>query len=399
MDYFLFIFKSALFDFSRNKGRTLLTSLGIMIGVLAVVLLTAFGLGLRRYLEQQFELLGSNIIAVLPGNLEEGFQSGGPAFGRINFSEDDFENLKKIRQVKLVAPIYSRGFTVDGPSESEYAETYGSSADIFTIFNQEAEYGRLFNERDVEKKSKVIVLGPTLAEDIFGSARKAVGKTVKIQNQSFEVIGVPEGKGGGLTSQDLDHAAYLPYTTAYVFNTEKIIMGFQVQAVSEDVIPRVKREIELEMLKNFEEDEFSIVEQTELLDTIGSIFGIVNSVLIAIAGISLLVGGIGIMNIMYVTVTERIKEIGIRRALGARKFDILSQFLIESVILSMLGGISGLALSYIIVFIVQQFFPAFIDVFSVFLAIGVSSAIGIIFGVFPAKKAADLSPIDAIRYE
>ncbi len=399
MDYFFFTLKSALFDFSRNKGRTFLTSLGILIGVLAVVLLTAAGLGLRKYIQQQFELLGSNLITVLPGNLDEGFSSGGPAFGRINFSEQDFQNLKRIRQIKLVVPLYSRSFTIYGGDSSKYAELYASSADIFTTFNQKAEYGKLFTERDVNKRAKIVVIGPKIAETLFGSPKKALGKSVKIDNQSFRVSGITESKGGGLTSQDLDNAVYMPYKTAYVFNPGKTMMAFYLQARTEEAIPEVKRLAEQTMLKNFADDEFSIVEQEDLISTITSIFSIVNSVLIAIAAISLLVGGIGIMNIMYVTVTERIKEIGIRRALGARKFDILSQFLIESIILSLFGGISGLVLSYLIVLGVQQFFPAYIDAFSVVLALGVSSAIGIIFGVFPAKKAADLSPIEAIRYE
>ncbi len=399
MEYFLFTLKSALFDFSRNKGRTFLTSLGILIGVLSVVLLTAAGLGLRKYIQQQFELLGSNLVTVLPGNLDGGLSSGGPAFGRINFKEEDYQRLQRISSIKNVVPLYSRSFTVTGGNDSKYVELYGSSEDIFIVFNQKAEYGKLFTSRDVDKRSKIVVIGPGLAETLFGSSRKALGKQVKIDNQAFTVSGITESKGGGLTSQDLDNAVYMPYKTAYVFNPEKNIMAFYVQSVSEDKIPIVKRLIEQSMLKNFEDDEFSVVEQKELIGTITSIFGIVNTVLIAIAAISLVVGGIGIMNIMYVTVTERIKEIGIRRAMGARKFDILSQFLVEAVIVSLFGGISGLVLSYLIVLVIQQWFPAYIDLNSVLLALGVSSGIGIIFGVFPAKKAADLSPIEAIRYE
>jgi len=399
MEYIIFTLKSALFDFSRNKGRTFLTSLGILIGVLAVVLLTAAGLGLRKYIQQQFEMLGSNLVTVLPGNLDEGLSSGGPAFGRINFSEEDFQKLKRVRIIKNVVPLYSRSFTVSGGNDSKYSELYASTADIFLTFNQKAEYGKLFTNRDVEKRSKIVVIGPELGKKLFGSAKKALGQSVKIENQSFKVTGITKSKGGGLTSQDLDSAVYMPYKTAYVFNTEKTIMAFYIQARTESEIPEMKRQAEKIMLENFEDDEFSIVEQKDLLSTINSIFSIVNTVLVAIAAISLLVGGIGIMNIMYVTVTERIKEIGIRRALGARKFDILSQFLVESVILSFFGGLAGLLLAYIIVFFVQPLFPAYIDTFSVVLALGVSSGIGIIFGVFPAKKAADLSPIDAIRYE
>src|SRR3989344_7222115 len=315
MEYIIFTLKSALFDFSRNKGRTFLTSLGILIGVLAVVLLTAAGLGLRKYIQQQFELLGSNLVTVLPGNLDEGLSSGGPAFGRINFSEEDFQKLKRVRIIKNVVPLYSRSFTVSGGNDSKYSELYASTADIFVTFNQKAEYGKLFTNRDVEKRSKIVVIGPELGKKLFGSAKKALGQSVKIEKQSFKVIGITKSKGGGLTSQDLDNAVYMPYKTAYEFNTEKTIMAFYIQARTEAEIPEMKRQAEKIMLENFDDDEFSIVEQKDLLSTINSIFSIVNTVLVAIAAISLLVGGIGIMNIMYVTVTERIKEIGIRRAL------------------------------------------------------------------------------------
>ena len=172
-----------------------------------------------------------------------------------------------------------------------------------------------------------------------------------------------------------------------------------IKSRSEEVVSQVRFLVTQELKKEYEEDEFDIVEQTDLLNTVNTIFGVVNAVLVSIAAISLLVGGIGIMNIMYVTVSERIKEIGIRRALGARKGDILYQFLFESTILSVFGGLLGLGLAFLVVLIVQQFFPAYIDAMSVGLALGVSSVIGIVFGVFPAKKAADLSPIDAIRYE
>ena len=191
----------------------------------------------------------------------------------------------------------------------------------------------------------------------------------------------------------------MPYTSAFVFNKDKKFLALVAQAKEGSDIKSVKSEIEDVMLKRYESDEFSVIEQTELLSTVTSIFSIINYILVAIASISLIVGGIGIMNIMYVTVTERIKEIGIRRAIGARKKDILYQFLTESVVLSLFGGITGLLLSFLIVFAIQSLFPAYINVVTVIISLGVSSIIGIAFGVFPAKKASDLSPIDAIRYE
>ena len=401
MDTITFVLKSAFLDFSRNKGRTFLTSLGILIGVMAVVLLTAFGLGLRAYIEQQFEDLGSNLIRVVPGQLlqDGNFSNAQSAFTSIEFDENDVLKLSRIREIKTIVPVYSKTLTVTAGNEKKSSTLYASTAGIFTALNLNADYGKLFTEREVDKRSKIIVIGPKLAEDLFLSAKKAVGKQVKIDGQSYTIMGVTNGKGGGFGGPDFDSFTYMPYKTAYTFNTNKTFMAIILQTRNESDIKPVIRKVKEVLLKTYDEDEFSVIQQEELLSAIGSIFSIINTVLVAIAAISLIVGGIGIMNIMYVTVTERIKEIGIRRALGARKSDILWQFLTESIILSLIGGLSGLLISYIIVVFIQAYFPAYIDLQSVILALGVSSVIGIVFGVFPAKKAADLSPIDAIRYE
>ncbi|KKQ38148.1 MAG: hypothetical protein US54_C0017G0014 [Candidatus Roizmanbacteria bacterium GW2011_GWA2_37_7] len=393
--------KSAFFDFSRNKGRTFLTSLGILIGVLAVVLLTAFGLGLRAYIEQQFKDLGSNLIRVVPGQiLKNGsFSNTSSAFMSIQFDEKDVQKLDRIKEVAIVIPVYSRSVIATAAKNKESSTLYASTEGVFIALNLKAEYGRLFTAQDVSKRSKVIVIGPNLAENLFLSRKQAIGQSVKIEGQKYSVIGVVNKKGGGFGGPDFDAFTYMPYKTAYTLNTNKTFMAIILQAKSDKDTKAVIRQAEDVLSKQYDQDEFSVIQQEELLSAINSIFSIINTVLVAIAAISLIVGGIGIMNIMYVTVTERIKEIGIRRALGARKSDILLQFLVASVILSLIGGIAGLSLSYLIVLFIQPFFPAYIDLNSVLLALGVSSAIGIIFGVFPAKKAADLSPIDAIRYE
>lgn len=401
MDFFSFVFKSAFFDFSRNKGRTFLTSLGILIGVLSVVLLTAFGLGLRAYIEKQFEDLGSNLIRIVPGQvLQNGnFSNTNSAFTSISFDERDVQKLQRIREAKAVVPIYSKSTSADSGNNKEYATIYSSTSDVFKVLNVTAEYGKLFTEQDVNKRAKVVVIGPNLAEKLYLSPRQAIGKQIKMESQSYKIVGVTNKKGGGFGGPDFDSFIYMPYKTAFSFNKDKEFQALVIQTKQDDQIPRAIYEAKQILLKRYDEDEFSIIQQEELISAIGSIFSIINTVLVAIAAISLVVGGIGIMNIMYVTVTERIKEIGIRRALGARKSDILWQFLVESVILSLLGGSAGLLLAYIIVLFIQQYFPAYIDLNSVMLALGVSSGIGIVFGVFPAKKAADLSPIDAIRYE
>ncbi|MBI4226410.1 ABC transporter permease [Candidatus Roizmanbacteria bacterium] len=401
MSYFIFILRSAIFDFSRNKGRTFLTSLGILIGVLAVVLLLAFGLGLRKYIEQQFESLGTNLLRIVPGQILQGggFRSGPSAFGTIRFDEKDVVTLRRIKNAEYIIPVFSKTITVSGGGNNETGELYASSADIFAGLNLKPQYGSVFTKEDVNKRSKIVTIGPKIAEKLFKDSSLAVDKTTKIEGQTFRVTGVLEAKGGGFGGPDFDSFIYMPYKTAYIFNSDKKFLAIIAKAEDSESMDSVKEQIIERLKRRYDEDDFSVIEQAELLSAISSIFSIINMVLVSIAAISLVVGGIGIMNIMYVTVTERIKEIGIRRAIGARKIDILSQFLIESIILSLIGGLLGILGAYAITLFIQRFFPAYIDLNSVLLALGVSSAIGIIFGVFPAKKAADLSPIDAIRYE
>ncbi|MEK7079387.1 MAG: ABC transporter permease [Patescibacteria group bacterium] len=401
MSHYIFILKSAFEDFSRNKGRTFLTSLGIVIGVLSVVILIAFGLGLRKYINDQFQSLGSNLIRVVPGQIlrSGGFSSTG-SMTTIRFDFRDILKLERVKSAEFVIPIVTRSITVSMGKGTEPATLYASTADIFLALNLKAQYGDIFTKNDVDKRSKIAVIGPKIAAKLFGNEDAALGKNIKIDSQTFKIEGVLEAKGGGgFGGPDLDSFIYMPHTTAQVFNPDKKFYAIIVKSKSDVNIETAKQEVKTAMLKRYKEDDFSVIDQAELLGAIESIFGVMNTVLVAIAAVSLIVGGIGIMNIMYVTVTERIKEIGIRRALGARTSDILLQFLVESVALSILGGLMGLGLAYGIVLLIQNIFPAYIDLNSVILALGVSSIIGVVFGVFPAKKAADLSPIDAIRNE
>ena len=404
MSYIGSIFKSAIVDFGKNKGRTFLTSLGILIGVMSVVLLMAAGSGLKVYIQQQFDSLGTNLLYVMPGNM---FGSGGTGIkagsgGSISpiFEEKDIVDLKRIKEAEYVIPYYQKSVTAVSDIKSEYTTLQATSEDVFPSRNFVAQYGTVFSAADNSARNKVAVLGSKIAGDLFSDPSLALDKKVRIDGQSFRVVGVLESKGGGgLGGPDFDSYIYIPYKTGYIFNTDKKFIEIMVKANSSEELPTLKEEIKTVLLKRLKTDDFSVVESTEILNTIGSIFSILNIVLVAIAAISLVVGGIGILNIMYVTVSERIKEIGVRRALGARRNDILWQFMAEAVVLSVFGGAMGLGLSEIIVFLMQSFFPAYISVESIMLALGTSSAIGIIFGVFPAKKAADLSPIDAIRYE
>lgn len=401
MEYLFFILKSAIEDFRRNKVRTFLTSLGILIGVSSVVLLMAFGLGLKKYIQNQFESLGTNLIIVLPGKF---FQNGqfrqGPGVAGARFDDKDIVTLKRINTAQNVVPVFTKTVTLKGPVDSDLSDMFASNSEIFPARNLEAEVGRVFNKNDVEKRNKVAVLGPKIADKLFGDKSKALGKVVKLENQGFSVIGILKSKGGGgFGGPDFDSFTYVPNTSALSFNPDKKYFAMYVKAINGDVIAQTKTDIKALLLKRYKEDDFSIAEQTEILNAVSSIFAILNTVLIAIAAISLIVGGIGIMNIMFVSVVERIKEIGIRRAVGATKRNILFQFLTEAVILSVLGGLLGLLFSYAVVLLIQHVFPAYINLTTVGIALGVSSAIGIIFGVFPAKRAADLSPIEAIRYE
>jgi len=398
---FVHLLKAALLDFRRNKVRTALTSLGITIGVLSVVMLIALGLGLKNYISDQFESLGANLVIILPGNVfsESGGLGGnfGAGFaGGIKFDEKDVVDLRKISEIDFVVPIYMKSSVIEAEGEKELSTVMGTSEESFEVMNVEVEYGEKFTKSDLSKKSKVAVIGPTLASKLFVSPADAVGKTVRFSEQRFRVIGVAEKKG----DPDVDSGVIVPYSATFgSINPDKTFFTIYLGIEDESEINLAKEKAEETLLKRYKEDEFSVTEQSQILSTVNQIFNILNGVLIAIGSISLLVGGVGIMNIMYATVTERTKEVGIRRAVGATEKDVLMQFLTESIALSVLGGLTGLLLAILIVVLVRPFFPVAINALAVVITMGISSAIGIFFGVFPARRAAKLPPIEAIRYE
>ncbi len=285
---------------------------------------------------------------------------------------------------------------MEAGTEEKTGYLLGVNEDYFELIGSKVLIGEFFTRTEVGNRSKVAVLGYNLADQLFDEPADGVGRNIRLQGVRLRVIGVNEKTG----DNEQDKSVIMPYTTTYgSLNPKKTFWSIYLGVPSEEAVTAVKEEAEQVLLRRYDADEFEISEQAEILSTINQIFGVINLVLIAIGSISLLVGGIGIMNIMYATVTERTKEIGIRRAIGATKRDILAQFLTESVVLSALGGVVGLLLAIVIVFVVRIWFPVAINLTAVVMAIGVSSAIGIFFGVFPAKKAADLSPIEAIRYE
>jgi len=396
-----FLLKTAFNDLKRSKVRTLLTSLGILVGVFSVIVLIAIGVGFQIFIEQQFDNLGTNLIIVFPGNVlsdDGGFQDNEGGFGSTVFDGKDVTAIKRLSKAEYVVPTFIKSTRVKAKQESKFTTLFASLPDIFVIRKLEVQEGVLFTNSDVRKKAKVAVLGPVIAEDLFGSSKAAMNQIIRIEGLRYVVKGVLKAKGGGgFGGPNFDTFVYLPLFSTFSLNPDGDILGIYVQPWSGDDVPILKEKIKEVMLRKYDEEEFSVIEQTQILGAVSSIFAMINSVLVAIGAISLLVGGIGIMNIMYASVTERTKEIGIRRALGATKKDILFHFFSESVVLSVLGGLMGLLLAVIGVFIVQRWFPAQINIVSVFVALGVSIAVGVFFGAFPAKRAANLSPIDAIR--
>lgn len=398
MTYLLFVIRSSLEDFRRSKVRTLLTSLGIMIGIFSVVILIAMGLGFQAYVMDQFKSLGANLVMVTPGNLFGG-GGGGATMEAAKFEKKDVTAISRISNVALAVPIYVTFRKVAGSQDTKNLEMIAGSPDIFPLLNFKVDTGRLFEKSDDAKGSKVIVLGAKAAVSLFGSKEEALGKTAKIEDQGFKVIGVLVAKGGGGIGPSIDDRVFLPNGATKSFNPSGKYWGIYIKTGDETLISQTKGEVKKSLLRRFHEDDFAINDQKELLKSFDSILSMIKLVLVAVAAISLIVGGIGVMNIMYVSVVERVREIGVRRAYGAKKSDILIFFLVEAVILSLIGGLMGLGLSYAVVLVIRNFFPAYIDVPSVLLAMGVSSAIGIIFGVFPARRAANLTPIEAIRFE
>lgn len=399
---FVPLFNTALSDFRRNKVRTFLTSLGIMIGVLSVVLLIALGIGLKNYLSQQFEGLGANLILILPGNISSGEGGGGvsnfgPGFaGGAKFDEKDVSDLKRIGEADYIVPLFMKSLVVETDGQRKMSYVMSTNEESFKVMNLEILSGKFFSKSDVGARSKVAVLGYDLADGLFDKPEDALGKTIRVADQRFKVIGIAKKKG----DRQQDSSTMIPYKTIFgTLNPDKYFLFIYIGTTNKENVEAVKTRAKEILLKRYKKEDFTVTEQTEILSTVNQIFTIVNSILVAIGSISLLVGGIGIMNIMYATVTERTKEVGIRRAIGATENDILKQFLTEAVMLSLFGGLLGLLLATLIVIVVRTFFPVAISAISVVITIVISSAIGVFFGVFPARRAAKLPPIEAIRYE
>ncbi len=392
-------FKVALEQLRRNKLRSFLTMLGMIIGVSSVILLISIGSGLKAYINEQFESLGANVVYVMPVAREH-MQGQGGGFSpgsTTTFNQDDLEDLQRIKLAKSIVPMANFSSAVTYKAEKFLAQGLGCTTDIVDSMSLEFDYGRFFTKSEENRGKEIVVLGGKVKEELFGESNP-VGKKVKIDGEIYKVIGSVVKKGGGL-GNDIDTQIYLPYKAVWKLLGKKDFHFFTLSARDQESIPELKNEIEKVLLKNYEEEDFSVVDQADMLSTIGNILNILTAGLAGIAAISLVVGGVGIMNIMFVSVTERIKEIGLRKSVGATSSDILWQFLLESVVVSVFGGGIGIVLAWLLTLAVKNFFPAQVTLWSVFLAFGVSSLIGIVFGVVPAKRAASLSPIEALRYE
>ncbi len=377
----------------RNKLRSALTMLAMIIGVSSVIMLISIGAGFQSYIAKQFEDLGSNLIYVMSGKIETGGYSG-----QLNLDAKDVSALNRIGypikdaigEVEVLSTVKNRG-------EEKYTQITGLDDKGVKVLNFVVEKGRTISAGDVSKSSRVAVIGAKVATELY-QTESPVGKSIMIQSSKYRIIGVMEKKGGGM-GMSMDDVVIIPLTTFQSqFDQDKYTM-LAATVYNKDDMEVAKKKIEEVMLKNHDKDEFTVAGQEELLGTINQILGILTAGLGGIAAISLLVGGIGIMNIMFVTVTERTKEIGLRKALGARPRDILIQFLIEAITLSFVGGSIGILLALAGSVAMSAFISSEVTPHAILLAFGFSSAIGIIFGVVPAWKAAKLDPIKALRYE
>ena len=390
----------------RNKLRTVLTMLGIIIGVAAVITVVAMGNGATSQVEDQIASLGQNIILIFSGS----FTSGGVRAGWGNAGtlkvEDAQAILREIPDVAAVSPEVRLSNQVESGSENWFTNIQGESPDYFPLRNFTFSEGASFGDQDVRGATKVAVIGATIVRQLFEND-EPLGKIIRIRQVPFTIVGVLEGKGLSVMGNDQDDVIVIPYTTAM-----KRLMGatnlrsINVQAASPDVIERAQDQI-ADLLRQRHkiipghEDDFTIHNQQEFTEAATASSRVLTLLVLAIASVSLLVGGIGIMNIMLVSVTERTREIGIRMAVGAHGRDILLQFLVEAIILSSMGGVVGILFGFGASRLISYFaqWPTLVSVPSVVLSFLFSAAVGVFFGFYPAQKASALDPIDALRYE
>ncbi len=394
----------------RNFMRSFLTTLGIIIGVAAVIAMMAIGAGAKAQVEQAFAAMGTNLLIVLPGSTTAGGSFGG--FGSMpTLTWDDLAAIKsEVGTVKAIAPSLRSNQSLVSDEMNWTASVTGTTPEYFDIRNWPIAQGALFTQSDVDGGSKVIVLGQTVVSRLYGETSNPVGLTVRVGNTPFTVVGVVAKKGQSANGQDYDDAAFIPSTT-FAHRIQgglgKFMSGqMYVQATSSEATQRALEDVRALLRDRHHippgaDDDFSIRNLSEIAGAQAQGTDTMTTLLASVAAVSLLVGGIGIMNIMLVSVTERTREIGIRMAIGAKPASILLQFLIEALVLSLAGGLIGVALGVgVATYLAGKFhWPMQIQVDVIAVSVGFSALVGVVFGLYPARKASQLDPIDALRYE
>ena len=406
----------ALRALTANKLRAALTMLGIIIGVGAVITLMSAGEGVSVYIEEQFQGMGSNLLFVMPGSMDNAGPPGMRSGGMAELTNGDVDALRdplRAPDVAALSPERIRSTSVATGKRDTVAQVMGVTPDFPSVRNWPVEMGTFFDQNDMNGRARVALLGKTVVEEIFPDNPYPLEQTIKINGIPFRIVGVLEEKGGSQMG-DEDNTVLIPLTTAQTRlfpsrsrSGEYKVSLIIIQAVDEDRIDAASEQVaailrERHGIEFSDEDDFSIISQSDIISVFGQITGVLTTFLGAIAGISLLVGGIGIMNIMLVSVTERTREIGLRKAVGARRRDILWQFLIEAMLLSLVGGVVGIGLGATGASIISALiddFRAVVSPQAVVLATTFSAAVGLFFGIYPARRASLLNPIDALRYE
>jgi len=394
----------------RNKLRSFLTTLGIVIGVGAVIAMMAIGAGAKEQVEQAFAAMGTNILIILPGSTSSGGVRGG--YGSMpTLTWDDLAAIRtEVGTVKNAAPSLRSSMAVVSEDQNWTTGVTGTSPEYFDIRNWPVALGAPFTQADVDGGTKVIVLGQTVVDKLYGPNANPVGQAVRVGSTPFQVVGVAAKKGQSATGQDYDDAAFIPFTT-FAHKVQgglgKFLQGqIMVEATASEATARAQQDITVLLRDRHhiapgDDDDFSIRNLSEIADARQQGTQTMTLLLASVAAVSLLVGGIGIMNIMLVSVTERTREIGIRMAVGAEPHHILTQFLIEALSLSVAGGLIGVAAGMgTAAWLAQKFhWPVLVQPDVIAVSVGFSALVGIVFGIYPARKASQLDPIDALRFE